>query len=207
MFNKTLMATVIFLFLFSFSYSQEVKFTGTLAGFGWVKTSHSKRIALIGYYDFTYEKQFMDSWAWRVGLGASHVQYEGSTDVSIEYFREKSFLILPVLVRKYYPLSRQSVTYVETGIINKYEVTDKIDYDSDIKADEKFKSGGYIADMSVSVGFKTRLANGVAIDIGFGGQRNLFASYKRTENKIKLSATLLSLSISKKFPRFKKLKR
>ncbi|WP_255157095.1 hypothetical protein [Ferruginibacter sp. HRS2-29] len=150
------------------------------------------------FFDFDYEKMISYFWRCRAGLGYAEVQYHGISKSGLEYFSHRKFITVPLGIRKYSSLSKKSEAYVELGTYNKYELTDKVDYSDPFYTDIKNTNGGYSLDIMVFAGFKTQLGKKSMVDLGFGGTKNLLAVYKLKQNKIRVSASYITLNLSRK---------
>jgi hypothetical protein len=193
---------VIILLITSLSVeAQELKFSSSLIGFGIAKIERENKLIVTRFFDVGYEKMIDYFWRWRAGVGYSDVQFDGVNKIGQEYYRQKKFIGIPLALRKYSTLSKKSEVYVELGAYNKYEIIDKIDFSDFSQKDLKYKNGGYSLDMLAFGGFKTQLGKISTIDIGIGGTKNLLTRYKIGQNKIRVSASYITLNLSKKLSR------
>jgi len=192
---------MIILFLCLNVKAQEIKVSSSLIGFGTAKLENGKKLVQTRFFDLGYEKMIDYFWRWRVGIGYSDIKYDGVTKTTVEYYRHKKFLTLPMAIRKYFSVSKKTEAYVEFGVFNRYEVTDKIDFNDPAEKDVSYTNNGYALDLHGFGGFKTQLGKRSTIDIGIGGMKNLLTRYKISQNKIRVLASYITLTLSKKISR------
>jgi hypothetical protein len=177
--------------------AQSLKSVGH-AGIAIGKNDFFKKIMLYKSNSIGYEKWIGYNLYLNFELGYSNLQYD-DIDLSMnkKYFRTKNYLFLPLTIKKYYTLSRNSTSFIEIGFANNYNYKDKIEYSNNI-VDSVHRNLGYTLSFLGRFGLKTKLINAWFMDIGMGSQDDIFQHYKDNRQELIAKRRFLILSVYRK---------
>lgn len=131
--------------------------------------------------------------------GGSLLRYSYTSDTGEAVFNRKYFVVLPVSLKKYYPLAKRSSGFVEVGISPVYYFLDRKEInDGGIIRVEKDKDLGWNGTGLLCIGFRTLITPVLSFDIGLLGQKDIIQSYKRAQDRIRTDRTSLTIGFYRK---------
>lgn len=179
------------------SSSQEIKFT-TKIGYGIVEMKYIKKNSLCTDNSIGYEFKSNGKLILCVAGGISKINFD-YTDTSIRnVYIKKSFITLPISIKRYYTLSKKTFAYWEFGVSFNYQWLDKIEIRnfSNTIINKQHDLGMIIGGITY-FGLKTKISNKIFLDLGLFGQTDFFSFYKTDINKIKSDKRLFAISFNK----------
>ncbi|MEO7922660.1 MAG: hypothetical protein ABIR30_03220 [Chitinophagaceae bacterium] len=131
--------------------------------------------------------------------GSSVLRFNYSNGPGESIFNRKFFLMLPVSIKRYYPLSKRSSGFVEVGIYASFNLFDRKETRNSLgttitRHNNPGKNGGGV----LGLGFKTMITNRISFDVGLSGQKDFFDSYKQDQYRIRAEKTSLSFGFYRK---------
>ena len=179
-------------------FSQEIKFSNTI-GYAVTETEDVKKIALCTGINAGFELPLKKGLYITISAGGFLLRFNYNSAANNSVFNSKYFFSMPVSLKKYYPVSRQSRAYWCFGIFPGYQFYDKKEIRSfSGNSTETKRSLGFNFGCIASVGFKTIINSRMSFDIGLLAQTDYFFSYKKKQDKTKTDQRLLSLSLHRK---------
>ncbi|MEO6612302.1 MAG: hypothetical protein ABIT05_06175 [Chitinophagaceae bacterium] len=148
-----------------------------------------------GGMEWTIKKKFYLS----VFAGGSLLRYNYTSTTGEAIFNRKYFVMLPVSLKKYYPLAKRSSGFVEVGIspvhffLNHKEINN-----GGSNRVEKENNLGWNGAGLLCIGFRTMITPVLAFDIGLLGQKDFIQSYKRAQDRIRTDRTSLAIGFYRK---------
>jgi hypothetical protein len=131
--------------------------------------------------------------------GGSLLRYSYTSNSGEAVFNRKYFISLPVLVKKYYPLSKRSSGFVEAGVCPAYYFLDskEINDGATIRVEKKRHLGWEGAGL-FCIGFRTMITPVLSFDIGLLGQKDFICTYNTPEGRIRTDRTSLAIGFYRK---------
>lgn len=196
---KILIVTTFIFCLFNYnSWSQELKVSSGY-GYATVETKVSKGITtnknlmVGGEFDIRPNLKFT--------TGIIHNLLTGNRNdaASSSTFKSDYFIIVPISIKLYVPLTTKSKAFAEFGFYPSYYFLEKSEYFvNGNKHIIKESNIGYNFGAHANIGVKTDINAKWAYDISIGGQEDVLFSYNKEAKKIDANRWALNFSLYKK---------
>lgn len=168
-------------------------------GFAIVDMQEAKKIMLQRGVQGGVEIRIKKDYYMAVSAGGSLLQHSYTNSAGEQGFNRKFFLKLMMSGKKYYPFSKKSAGFVETGLYAAYFLRDKKEIRSTgIIRIEKINNLGWNGGFMICMGFKTMITPTISFSVGLLGQKDYTRSYKVERDRIMTQKTSLAISFYRK---------
>ncbi len=189
---------IIFLVLFiKLAISQELKLS-TAYGFAVGKTNNSKNNFLAQNNSILIEINIGFRTALIAGFNYNKLSFSNTSSIETVYVKNK-FLMLPVGVKKYFRISKNSTLFIELSLYaNKHLAVEKEVFINGTNSFYSNKNLGYSFGTYINWGLKTVIGSNWYFDIGLAQQKDYLFSYEKDKDKLETERNLLCFSFYKR---------
>jgi hypothetical protein len=191
---------IIVLFLSDKCLSQHLT-VNTKYGYAVGETRVVKKVMLYNSLDIGAELRLRGAISFNIGIGGATLQYSSTDTPNVSVYCKRYFLTLPVCLKKYYHLTKNSSAFFQVGLMNSFSIHEKKEFlSAGRKGIVNANWAGYNLGLLVSTCFRTKMSqNDWYIGISIGGQQDILTAYKNENQKIKHTVTAIGLSVTKIF--------
>lgn len=176
--------------------AQQVAVTGQL-GYAIGETQKAKKIMLVNEVLLTTSFPLHGLYSLVGGAGGGWVKFGSGTDMP-NIFNERVSLLIPIGIRRSFPISVRSAAILELGLVGSFLIRDKVELRNLPDPGTVFrKARGRSLAAAAAAGYRYLISSESAISMGFGNSEDLFLHYPDPEQKLLLRKWMFSVTISR----------
>ena len=193
-----ILITTLFLCIACFS---QVLTVNLKYGYAIGETQNVKKVMLYNGIGATLDWKLKEPLFFNAGVGGATLQFSYTDTSGGLVFNKKYFLTIPIALKKNYYLTKNSLAFIQFGVMNNFLVYDKKEIlFANNKKFVKSSMRGYNLGLLFNTGFRTKMSqNNWYITLSIGGHQDILLIYKDKSKEIKHSATVLGISFTKIF--------
>jgi hypothetical protein len=176
--------------------AQQVGITGQF-GYAIGETDNAKQIMLVNGVTLTTSFNLNGLYSLVAGAGMGTVKWDSNAGVP-SVFNERVFLLLPVVIRRSFPLGARSATTLEVGCIGSFLIRDKFELRNVPDPGTFFrKAQGRSLAIAGAATYRYLITPTSAIALGFASSEDVFLHYPNGDQKLLLRKWLFAFTFSR----------